>query len=91
MNDQNYTSQRLSPPQYHSWFHNLLHYLWLGTGNCLDLGCGDQGMAEAIESKGYSWIGLDVDIRFRSPRTRFVWGDGEALPFRECTFSAVFC
>ncbi len=82
---------RMPEPQCHSWFCNPIDYLPAGTGKCLDLGCGDQSAAQSVESRGYRWVGLDVETRFRRPRPRFVCGDGQALPFPADIFSAVFC
>ena len=48
-------------------------------------------MREQIQTQGYTWVGLDPVTSFTTPRTKFVCGDGEALPFGGCTFKAVFC
>jgi len=33
-----------------------------GSGLCLDIGCGDGCHKSLIEKKGWTWIGLDIDI-----------------------------
>ncbi len=89
--DDRASRQSLPGPHWQGWFHNLLDCMPPGNGWCLDLGCGGQAMREQIGNKGYAWVGLDVETPLAAPGGRFVCGNGEALPFGECTFEVVFC
>lgn len=59
-----------------------------GSGKCLDLGCGTGRLRAQIESRGYVWIGMDVEIR-GCPDGMFVLGDAHSMPFTEEAFSVV--
>lgn len=67
-------------------WRNLERILPEGTGDCLDLGCGDGGFRDLIEQRGYSWVGLDI-----APRNNklTVVGDAHSLPFAKETFQCV--
>ena len=43
-----------------SW-GNLEEMLPVGVGRCADIGCGNGRHKEVIESRGYQWMGIDVD------------------------------
>lgn len=57
-----------------------------GRGLVLDLGCGGSATKDALEAKGYTWIGLDID---RHPGVTAL-GDAHRLPFAPETFAAVY-
>jgi glycosyltransferase involved in cell wall biosynthesis/LmbE family N-acetylglucosaminyl deacetylase/SAM-dependent methyltransferase len=44
-------------------WHDLGEVLPVGTGFCLDIGCGSGRHRLIIEQRGYSWAGLDTDSR----------------------------
>lgn len=48
-----------------------------GSGLCLDIGCGDGCLRSWIEKKGWTWIGLDIDISRGGVK---ICGDAENLP-----------
>lgn len=52
----------------------------------LDLGCGEGRTKNPLETKGYSWVGLDL----RQESSVSVVGDAHHLPFGEGTFSIVY-
>lgn len=59
-----------------------------GSGWALDLSCGTQGMAgdtqDQLEARGYSWVGVDVDLGRAS-----VLADSHSLPFADNSFDLV--
>ncbi|MDD5584318.1 MAG: methyltransferase domain-containing protein [Candidatus Omnitrophica bacterium] len=56
-------------------WNDLREFLPVGTGTCLDVGCGTGPHKEAATKAGYTWIGLDY------PRTQFnIAGDAHNLP-----------
>jgi SAM-dependent methyltransferase len=64
-----------------------------GGGLCLDLGCGGGLYFAVLASAGRTVVGLDRSadqLRIAWGRSRqVVQGDAAALPFADCTFSAV--
>jgi SAM-dependent methyltransferase len=64
-----------------------------GEGPCLDLGCGTGLLFGALESAGWTAIGLDYSadqLRLARQRSRRITrADGAALPFGDGTFPAV--
>jgi ubiquinone/menaquinone biosynthesis C-methylase UbiE len=72
---------------------NVLDLLGPGNGLCLDLGCGGGHYFDALASSGRTVIGLDCSVdQLRTARRRcrrVLQADAAALPFEDCTFSAV--
>jgi ubiquinone/menaquinone biosynthesis C-methylase UbiE len=72
---------------------DLRDLLGPGTGLCLDLGCGGAHYCDALAATGRTVIGLDRSAdQLRTARRRchrIVQADAAALPFADCTFSAV--
>lgn len=69
---------------------------WLeGAGLVLDLGCAEGLFAKLACRKGWSVVGMDVDMDSLSaasktaPRANFALASGEALPFPDATFDRV--
>jgi SAM-dependent methyltransferase len=64
-----------------------------GGGLCLDLGCGGGLYFAVLASAGRTAVGMDRSadqLRIARGRSRqVVQGDAAALPFADCTFSAV--
>jgi len=56
-----------------------------GKGKCLDLGCGSQEYKEMIESKGYSYLGVDLHPRFEGIQKE----NAEDLTFKDNSFDVV--
>lgn len=51
----------------------------------LDLGCGDGQSKSICESRGFEWVGVDVDSRSCAS----ILADGHALPFDDASFDFV--
>ena len=69
----------------YSWKETILDLVPLGQGLCLDLGSNDGRYRNHIESKGYSWVGLDII----ASNQLNVNGSAFALPFKTNTFDII--
>jgi glycosyltransferase involved in cell wall biosynthesis/LmbE family N-acetylglucosaminyl deacetylase/SAM-dependent methyltransferase len=65
-------------------WHDLDEILPIGSGNCLDLGCGSGRHKSVIEARGYRCVALD-----RSNRNAQIFCDAAALPVRSESQAAV--
>lgn len=66
-------------------WHDIDEALPAGTGRCLDVGCGTGRHRALIETRGYTWFGLD-----RCSVTPEVFsGSAEALPLSASSMSAL--
>jgi len=65
-------------------WHDLAEILPVGTGNCLDLGCGSGRHRALIENRGYRWFGLDRG----ETKSLTMRSDGESLPLRSGSMAA---
>jgi SAM-dependent methyltransferase len=76
---QDYAASGESPGSY------LAALLGLGSGRCLDVGCGTGLSALALRQAGHAVVGLDISAdQLRIGRTRCPWvvrGDAVKLPF----------
>jgi len=82
----------LPAPTCNAWFGDLAKWLPEGQGACLDLGCAAGRHKEAISDRGYTWVGLDVQIRTSDPcrRSGMALYAGGHFPFQGDCFEAVF-
>lgn len=69
-------------------FSDLEEILPRGAGKCLDVGCGTGRLRPKVERAGYTWVGMNVDIR-GNPQDSFVLGDAHSIPFKDESFSVV--
>lgn len=65
---------------------DVKHVLPEGRGLCLDLGCGDGQHKSWVEKKGWTWIGLDIDV---SRGGAMICGDAENLPLDDGSVTLV--
>lgn len=57
-----------------------------GNGLCLDLGCGHGSHRALVEGAGWTWVGLDVDVRRGGA---MILGDALRLPLASESFDLV--
>ncbi|MCJ7791416.1 MAG: methyltransferase domain-containing protein [Dehalococcoidia bacterium] len=57
-----------------------------GSGLCLDVGCGDGHHRDWVETLGWTWVGLDLDI---TRGGAIVVGDALQLPLADGSFEMV--
>ena len=66
-------------------WHDLDEVLPVGEGCCLDVGCGAGRHRQLVQTKGYTWLGLDA----RSSESSIVLSDANALPVSTQSVAAV--
>ena len=72
--------------------HCLRDLLGLGTGTCLEIGCGTGVHAATVRELGWTPAGIDISagmLRHARGRLAVVRGDAQRLPFRDESVAAV--
>ncbi len=67
---------------------DVQHNLPKGSGLCLDLGCGDGRHRDWVEAAGWTWVGLDVDVK-RGGAAVAIVADALHLPVVDASFEMV--
>lgn len=72
-------------------FPPLVEHIPHGDGLCLDIGCGHTApYRQYIERKGYTWIGMDIDLFSKHIKKGGVMADAHNLPFKDGAIKVVF-
>jgi SAM-dependent methyltransferase/LmbE family N-acetylglucosaminyl deacetylase len=66
-------------------WHDLDEVLPSGTGNCVDVGCGNARHRALTEARGYRWLGVDRHDK----RKATLCADGASLPLGDKTVAGV--
>lgn len=72
-------------------FPPLVEHIPHGSGLCLDIGCGYTApYRHHIERKGYTWVGVDIDLFSKHIKNGGVMADAHNLPFKDGAINVVF-
>lgn len=72
-------------------FPPLVEQIPHGSGLCLDIGCGYFApYRQHIEEKGYTWIGVDIDLSSKHIKNSGVMADAHNLPVKDGSINIVF-
>lgn len=76
---------------YYYWFRDITAWLPPGSGLLVDVGCGQGSQKRVVESKGYAWVGIDVDARLASSDVPVAFIEDGRFPLADCVADCMLC